>query len=217
MNESEIRTGAGFLDGLVEDLESVRPAMPWGLAIGVWVVASGLFVGITILASGPLRAGFDADLTSLRLQLEVALGAGSILAMIAACLEWGVPGAPARGRLLAPGLLLAMGWLSVTIFGGGLPGPTPSMLGKREHCFISGILIALPPTALALGLLRQRLMLAHAAAGSLAGAAAAALPAIAMQLACMYEPEHALRFHFPPIILIAIIGGAAGHFMLPRD
>jgi len=217
MGESGIMPRSDFLDALVDDLQPVRPAIPWVSAIGIWTLASSLFAGFAILTGGPLRLGVESDLASLRVVLELSLVAASIIAAIAAGLEIGVPGAPPARRLLAPAILGGASWLALMLFGDALPGPAHSMLGKREHCFVAALMISLPPMGLALVLLRRRLMWVHWAAGALVGAAASALPAIGMQLACMYEPEHALRFHYSPVLLIAVLGGLACHLLLPRD
>ncbi len=217
MKEIEIMPGSNFLDALVDELQPVRPALPWARAITIWTLASSLFVAAALLWSGPLRVGFVSDLSSLRLLGELGLGAATSLAVIAAAFEIGVPGAPSMARLLGPAAFLGASWLGLTLLGDALPGPTHSMLGKRAHCFSESLAVSLPPAGIALVLLRRRLMWAHGAAGSLVGAAAASMAALGMQLACMYEPEHALRFHFSPILLVAVAGAAAGHFFMARD
>ncbi len=215
--EGEIMPESDFLDALVDDLQPVRPAVPWASAMGIWILASGLFAAGAILIGGPPRPGVESDLASLRLVIELSLVFATVFAMIAAGLEIGVPGAPATRRLLTPAVVLGLLWLGIMLLGDSLPGPARSMLGKREHCLVEVLMISLPPTGLAFFLLRHRLMRIQWAAGALAGAAASALPAIGMQLACMYEPEHALRFHYSPVVLIALAGGIAGHFFLPHD
>lgn len=216
-NEGETTPRADFLDALVDELRPVRPALAWIHALGIWTLVSGIFVVAGILASGPLRTGLASDLTHPRFLIELGLGSATLFAVTAAGLELGVPGAPSAKRLLVLTGLLGASWLAIMLVGDPLPGPTHSMLGKREHCFVQILALSLPPTALALLLLRQRLMQAHGAAGACIGAAAALLPAISMQLACMYEPTHALRLHLSPVLLIAVAGAFAGHFLLPRD
>ncbi len=147
-----------YLDALANQLTPLRPALPWPHAVGIWALASSLFVGTAILLGGPLRAGFESELASPRLLIELGLGMATVLAVVAAGLEVGVPGAASPMRLLMPAAVLAAGWLGVTLFGDSLPGPGYTMLGKRAHCFAEGLAIALPPTGVAFVLLRQRLM-----------------------------------------------------------
>jgi hypothetical protein len=217
MNEGNIRERSDFIDALVAEIRPVRPALPWISAIAIWTLGSTLFVALTILMSGSMRAGLEADLRTLRLPLELGFGAATLCAAIAASLEVGVPGAPSLLRLLTPVILTGSLWLSMTIYGEAIPGPTVSMDGKRAHCLIEGVMMSVPPTLLALLLLRQRGVRSRELAGALGGMAAASLPAIGMQLAGMYQPEHALRFHLSPVLSLGLLGALAGHFILPRD
>jgi uncharacterized membrane protein YdbT with pleckstrin-like domain len=54
------------------------------------------------------------------------------------------------------------------------------------------------------------------ATAAAAGAAAAAIPAILMQLACMYDPLHALSYHLTPVLMVAALGALAGPVVLTR-
>jgi len=49
-----------------------------------------------------------------------------------------------------------------------------------------------------------------------AAAAAAALPAILMQFACMLDPVHALTHHVTPILVLAAAGALVGRLALVR-
>jgi len=42
------------------------------------------------------------------------------------------------------------------------------------------------------------------------------ISALTMQLACMYDPWHALLFHYGPALVLAFLGGYAIHFMKRR-
>ena len=48
------------------------------------------------------------------------------------------------------------------------------------------------------------------------GAAAGAVPALAMQLGCMYEPWHGLSLHLAPALVTAALGALVGWRILPR-
>jgi hypothetical protein len=69
------------------------------------------------------------------------------------------------------------------------------MLGKREHCFWQTLLFSLPSFAALLWLVRGLMPLWPRAT------AAAAAAAILMQLACMYDPLHALSHHLTPVLI----------------
>jgi hypothetical protein len=78
------------------------------------------------------------------------------------------------------------------------------------------VLFALPPLAAALLIARRAAPLERAWTGLLAGLAAGALSALAMELACMHHPLHALAAHLSPILLVAAAGAALGRLVLRR-
>lgn len=210
-----------FIEALVDDLTPVQPA-PGGLrSLVVWSVLCWGFVSAFVLLGGPIREGALASaLDSPRFMLELAIAIGTGLTALVAALELGVPGTPARLRLGVLPLLLLSGWLVLALLALEHPVVPPSMAGKRPHCFVQSIGLALPPGLLAFGLLRRRVALAGPAAGLrvglLAGVAASAIPAFWMQLACMYDPLHALQFHLSPIAVFATAGALIAARLLPR-
>jgi hypothetical protein len=52
--------------------------------------------------------------------------------------------------------------------------------------------------------------------GLVAGIAAGVLPALAMQLACVDAPLHALRLHLAPVLAVAAAGALLGRLTLRR-
>jgi hypothetical protein len=206
-----------FVDALVADLERVRPAMPWSRAILVWVLMSWTIVGGVLLASGPLRSDLIAELLgSPGFVLELALGFAAGLTAIGAGLELGVPGAPSPLRLCTPPALLFCSWTLAVAYGLIDPGGPTTIEGIRVHCFVEILTVSLPPVTLAFYLLRGRVIFAQARAGLLVGAAAAALPALWMQLACVTEPSHVLKFHLSPILILGVLGALLARRILPR-
>jgi hypothetical protein len=206
-----------LVDLLVADLEPVRPAASWRRAMFAWCLVSWAIVSVAILSSGPLRDGLLGELIgSPRLAIELAFGFAAGLAAIWTGLEFGVPGAPSRPRLLAPPLLLFCGWTLAIGYGLIHPSDPTTMDGRRVHCFIETLLVSLPPFSVALYLLRGRIVFARAGAGLLVGAAAAAIPALWMHAACTTEPLHALTFHLSPILIIGVLGAILARRVLPR-
>lgn len=208
-----------FIDDLVSDLAPVRPAAPWLQTTLTWFLVSWVLVGSAILASGPLREGILTELMrSPRFALELMLGFAAGLAAIWAGLEFGVPGAYAARRLWTPPLLLFGAW--VLAVGSELIDPRTlmpmPMHGKRAHCFLQTLLISLPPYTVALFFLRGRIAYAQTRAGLLMGAAAAAIPALWMHVACRAEPLHVLIFHLSPILIVGFLGALVAHRVLPR-
>jgi len=210
--------GSAFVDALVDDLVPVRPASAWSRSLLMLMpIAVGL-VTVLILATGPLRPADAGSLMTERLWVEVAVGLLASIALVSAGLEVGVPGRPGLSRLLLPAALGAGLFCAFILAGStllpGLEGPAPSMMGKREHCFIEGLVIGAVPALLLLSRLPARALSAGAPAGALLGAGGAVLPAIGMQIACMYEAGHALRFHLSPILLIGAASALLGAWLL---
>jgi hypothetical protein len=198
-----------FVDALVADLRAVDPAPSLVRALSAWVCVALLWTVIGILVLGGLRATALTDLRTPRLAAELTLGAAAGIALARAALEAGVPGSPRR-RLLAPVLLFGGLWLAVALGALPLPGPDASMVGKRAHCFLEGLALAVLPGLVGLQSIRRRSLVAEPLTGGLIGLAAGMLPALAMTLACLYDPGHALRFHFTPMLVAAAVLGLRG-------
>jgi hypothetical protein len=206
-----------FVDALVADLTPVRPATPWFRAMITWCLLSWLIVGGSILAMGPLRDGIFLELmASPRFALELALGFAAGLAAIWAGLELGVPGAPSAPRLWTPPVLFFGGWVLAVSYGLIQPSTASATGGMRMHCFMQTLLVSLPPCTVALYFLRGRIVYSQYGAGLLVGAAAAAIPALWMQVACLGGPPHILMFHLSPIVIIGLLGTVVARRFLPR-
>ncbi len=204
-----------FIDSLVADLKPTRRSRPWSHVMFVWCGLSWSVVGLAILANGPLREGFAHELiASPRYMLELSFGVLAGLVSIAAGLEIGVPGSPKMSRLWSPPLLLFAGWAMTIAYGLTVPIAEFATGGMRAHCFLETILVSLPPATLAVYLLHGRIVFDAGRSGLLAGVAAAAIPALWMEFACMTEPLHALKFHLSPILLIGGFTALVTHWML---
>ncbi len=206
-----------FVDALVADLEPVHPAAPWPRVLFMWCFVSWLIVGGVILASGPLREDVVGELLrSPRFGLELALGFAAGITAIWAGLELGVPGGPPVNRLWGPPAFFFAAWALVIAFGFLHPNLSSDMTGRRPHCFVQILLASLPPLVLAIHFLRNRIAFARSAAGLLVGAAAAAIPALWMQIACQTGSAHVLVHHFSPILLVGGVGAGIAHWVLSR-
>lgn len=88
------------------------------------------------------------------------------------------------------------------------------MAGKRAHCAIEAFLYSMPPTLCALWLQQRRYALRPVRALVKSAVAAGLLGALVMQVACMYEPAHILKFHVLPVVLL--VAGVAAVFQLAK-
>lgn len=198
MNDAEL------INTLKRDLRPSPPRMSLMLVGALWLCASVLWVSGVGLTLGPLRPGVAATLTQHPLfLLEMLLGAGAVLALAGSALRAAIPGRRWRVmELLGLGLLVA--WVGMFLLGDVVVVLEPSMLGKREHCEFEAYLLGLPPALLLLVLQHRRYPLEPGRAALLGTTAAALLPALFMQLGCMYEPSHILSHHVAPVAVTAL-------------
>lgn len=202
-----------LISTLVDDL-SVKPRqLPILITALLWWLLSWAYVALTTLMMGPFRPSAYYDIThSQHFQVESLIGllAGLLMAVVA----WygSVPGALSR-RMLMGAYLLAIIWIGFYVAGflnPSLSALEPSMLGKREYCYLEAFVSTFPPTLIGCFYVAKRFPLKTLQTGMLMGLAAGMMPALIMQFACMYEAEHTLTHH----ILPGIINGGVGVLVL---
>jgi hypothetical protein len=183
----------------------------------VWWVGAWLFVVAATLAVDPMRPGFAGQLlSSPRFAGETLFGILAGAFAIGVAFAAGIPGLGSPRRRIALALVLLAVWASAYLYGLVNPALEPSMAGKRRLCFVEVWLYGLPILIVALLLLRRLAPLGRFGAGFVTGAAAGAIPALLMQLACMYVPAHILTHHIAPGLALAFVGGMAGLRLLRR-
>ncbi len=206
-----------LIEALVRDLRPVRRALvPRDLAL-VWLAGSWLFVGATLVATGPLRPGFLTQLVEHpRFLLESLIGFATGVLAIHTGGRLAIPSPSSALRKSAPALLMLGAWVGAYVWGLLDPALPPSMLGKRTHCYVTLLISAGPPLAAGLWLVGRQAPLARGSTGAMVGAAAAAIPALVMQFACMYDPAHALTHHLAPVGAAVLLGALLGRLALKR-
>ena len=207
-------------DRLIESLKAdLTPVRPRGTIMGVgmlWLLVSIAYVLALGAALGPFRPEFAGQLLQVpRFLLEMVLGLAALCCFVLVALLESVPGRAARG-LRSAGWLLLGAWLAQFLIGFVAPALEPSMLGKRDHCVWEAYLYSVPPLLWLLYLQRRRYMLEPARAVLHAALAAGLLPALMMQIACMYEPGHILVFHVLPMAILAAAAVAVAQFVTRR-
>lgn len=198
-------------DRLIEDLSAdLAPvaAAPringWAMA---WFFASAVYVVFVTHLLGPLRPGALSQLaTEPRFLLECLLGVAAIFGASLLAFRDSVPAALSRGFTVGALFLVAF-WLSQYVLGLVSPALAPSSLGERHFCYLETIFLALPPVLAGLFLVGRLYPLRPVRTAMALGLAAGMLPALYMQLACMYESVHILAFHILPGLSIVLVGG----------
>jgi len=202
---------------LVNELQPVKRPGRIAHMVLLWLVLSWTYTVLVVSATGAWRPGAAAQLAaSPQFLAESLLGLAAGISLVVAGLRLGIPDpAHALERSALP-LFLAAAWACCYLLGLISPALDPSMLGKRQHCWLETLIYAMPPLLAGLLLLRHLLPLHPATSGALMGLAAGALPALAMQFACMYDPAHALSYHLAPTLAVAGVGAAIAPWLLAR-
>ncbi len=212
-----MRSRADLVRELADGLRPVRrPLSPLALTI-LWIAGAWSFVVAATLATGDVRPGAFSQLSaSPRFAGEMLLGLLVGIVAIHSAAELGVPRPAPPRRRVALAMVLMAGWVGAYVYGLWDPTLEPSMLGKRAGCSFEVLLFAAPPAVAAAWIVRRSLPLARVWTGGIMAAAAATVPALLMQLACMYDPAHILSHHLAPIALATVAGGVLGPVVFRR-
>lgn len=203
MNKQQI-----LISSLSRDLAPVSPPPNINRLAIAWFLLSAIFVVAMTHLFGPIRPGAFSQLgTEPRFLLETMLGVAAILWTSLLAFRSAVPAALSK-QFAATGMVLMALWLAQYVIGFVSPALEPSMLGKRDHCFSETLVYSLPVILTGLFLIRRLYPLRPLRTAMSIGLAAGMLPALYMQLACMYEPSHILGYHILPGLLM--VGAAAG-------
>jgi hypothetical protein len=197
------------------DLRPVTKPAGGAAVLALWLLGGGAMSLCALLLAGPFRSGSMQQLAaSPRFLLESLLGVVTIVALGVAGLRLAIPTiTPLRSRVAWPLVLLAA-WLALYAYGFHAPSLPPSMDGKRAHCVLEAAVDGLPALLWGLWLARRWWPLHGAWTGGLLGLSAGAMPALLMQLACMYSPSHIFLFHLLPGLALAAVGALAGAWLL---
>lgn len=194
---------------LSRDLAPVSPAPNVNALSMAWVSLSAIYVVAMTHLVGPIRPGAYSQLVSEpRFLLESLLGAAAIVWVGIAAFRAAIPAVLTRAFATAGVVLLAL-WLAQYVFGLVDPALEPSTLGKRGHCYFETMVYSFPPILIAVFLIRRLYPLEFVRTSMMLGLAAGMLPALYMQLACMYEPVHILGLHILPGLAMVLVGAAA--------
>jgi len=204
-----------LISNLSRDLAPVSsPSNINRLAI-VWFLLSAIFVVAMTHLFGPIRPGAFSQLgTEPRFLLETMLGVAAILWTSLLAFRSAVPAALSK-QFAATGMVLMALWLAQYVIGFVSPALEPSMLGKRDHCFSETLVYSLPVILTGLFLIRRLYPLRFVRTAMSLSLAAGMLPALYMQLACMYESSHILAFHILPGLLMVLAGAVIAALWRP--
>lgn len=187
-----------LIENLSRDLSPVAPARNVNLVGLAWLLASAVFVVAVTQAVDPVRPGvLDQFAEAPRFLLETLLGVVAISWTGLLAFRSAVPGELSR-KFAAAGLALMALWLAQYVIGLVSPALEPSELGKRPFCYLETMIYSAPPILAAVFIARRLYPLHYTRTAMLLALAAGMIPALFMQVACMYDPSHILLLHILP-------------------
>jgi hypothetical protein len=199
-----------LIDELSNNLQRSGRAPNVDIMAALWLLASAVYVVFIIHWFGPIRPNALQQLaTEPRFLMETLCGLIAIVFVSLSAFRAAVPGA-LNSRFALWGWALTLLWVSCYVVGLNYPALEPSMLGKRHGCMYETLIYALPPMVLGFILTRRLYPLRPVATALSFSLAAGMIPALYMQIACMYSPAHILQFHILPGALVALLGAAIG-------
>lgn len=197
-----------LIENLSSDLAPVTPAPNINRLALAWFLLSAIYTVAVTHLIGPIRPGAITQLaTEPRFLFETVLGVVSILWFSLLAFRSAVPAALSKQFAVAGVVLVAL-WLAQYVVGYVSPALEPSKLGKRSYCYVETLVYALPVILAGLYFIRRLYPLRPVRTAMSVGLVAGMLPALYMQLACMYEPSHILAFHILPGLLMVGVGAA---------
>jgi len=212
VNKNEI-----LISNLSSDLAPVTPTRSINRLALTWFLLSAVYVVVITHLFGPIRPGALSQLgTEPRFLFETILGVAAILWFSLLVFRSAVPAALTRQFAVA-GLVLMALWLAQYVIGFVSPALEPSRLGKRNYCYFETLVYALPVILSGLFFVRRLYPLRPLRTAMSVGLVAGMLPALFMQLACMYEPLHILAFHILPGLLMVGVGAVIATRWRLRD
>lgn len=207
-----------LIQEMAAELQPIRRPGRTAARALLWLAISMMVSVLVIVALGPMRPGFAAQLQqSGQLLVETLLGVAAFIFAGLAALRLGVPAPAGLLRRVGLPLLLLLLWLAFNTYGLVHPALPWSAAGERAHCYIEVLMAGIPGMLLGLWLARRWYHLYPATSGLLIGLAAGVASALVMQFACMYVPLHNIAFHLLPGLMVGVLGAVIGRRYLRPD
>jgi len=207
-----------LISDLSRDLAPVSNPKKINSLAMAWFLFSACYIVLVTDLIDPIRPGALTQLiTNPRFLLETLLGLAAIFWTSLAAFRSSVPAALSKQFATAGTVLLVL-WLAQYLIGLFSPALNPSTLGERPHCWLETMLYAVPVILAGLYFVRRFYPLRPVRTAMSIGLAAGMLPALYMQIACMYNPAHILIFHIlPGSLMVGVSAGIAAIWRPRRD
>ena len=206
-----------FIDNLSRDVKPVQRLYSPSLRLVLWFTICFIGVLVAMLSLQSFRPGFLSQLGRMRFLFETLLAFLPGLSLGFFALFLAVPGPSLKKSHWALVLFSAALFPLMLIYGHfAEPSLAPSMAGKRPFCVREILVWAWIPIGIIFYLVRRAYAFGSRFHAFLIGFSGASIPAAFMQVACMYDPYHALVHHFFPILIVAGVTTFFGPYLLRR-
>jgi hypothetical protein len=207
-------------DELIAELASraapVKPLPSPAVRALAWSVVAIASAALGIVIFGPRS---DLGVVRSRPEFMWPLIAAVVTTAIAAgtSLVLAIPGAERTPTLRGFSAIVAALWLLMLVVFVERAGHGFAGASDWPICFIRVIAIGIAPAVVLFSMLRRAAPLRLTWTSALAGMAAMAAGAMAVQIICpVNDAAHGLLGHFGPVLVIALLGGVTAHRMLDR-
>lgn len=205
-----------LISELSNDLSPVKP-LNLKLVTLIWYLSAFGFAIAMMLLVAPFRENIFTQLaTSKQFLFESVLGLVAIGFLVYRAIDLSRPSSQATPKALILPLGLLFLWLGMYLYGYIEPALEPSMAGKRPHCSMETVLIALPSMFIGMFIIRKQWPVLPTTSALLIGLAAGAIPQLLMQFGCMYETSHILLYHVLPGLSVGAIAAVLSNKLIQK-
>lgn len=202
-----IQDKQAFIKDLTDKQHRRRPLMLPPLRALLWFTCAFVVSAAWMYSAQAFRPGFVDQLLHHPLFL-IEIAAAFLFTVLGAYILM-VRSTP--GECLPRGAVASL-WVLGTLFITGFAAsfthwaPEATMAGKRDECWHEVVTYGAVCLLLFIVMIRQGWVRFSWRLGLLYGLVSGLVPATWMQLACMYVPEHSLKFHYLPVLILVPIG-----------
>lgn len=207
-----------LISELSNDLTATKRAGRVMDLILLWLAFNFIVALSLTYFTGPFRAGsLQQAYNNPQFLIESLTGVFAIVLLSVTAFRSAIPANVIRLKQFLPALLLMSVWFGFYVFGLWSPAIEPSMHGKRDLlCYMETMLYGLPSLIFGMYIIDRLWTLKGNWTGLMIGLAAGATPALIMQFACMYAPDHIITYHLLPGLMLGVVGLLAGKYLLTK-
>lgn len=206
-----------LIEDLVNQLEPNRSWSSFYRALG-WFTFLCVFNILAFLAYQNFRPGFSSQLlTHPRFLVEIISASALTLLILYGILSDIVPGKSLSPVIKGVGVFLLLTLVYSLYLSFYNPTPEVSIVGARAFCLEEVVMYGLLGLFSCFYFVRKSDYPFTRRSYLLIGMGTTLIPAVLMQLACMYSPKHALLIHYGPILVGLIFGFFLSLFSKTRD